>query len=89
MKMEKNKKYEDSSQCMKEVKHRVLKLIENWENERLVAGIINIDGMVRREYFGQLEKLMCQPRVIGRHIKRTQMLFKIQTQHSVRELPEN
>ena len=63
---------------MKEVTHRVLKLIENWADEGSIAGIIDMNGMVRREDFGELEKWMCQPRVIGRHSKRTQMFFKMQ-----------
>ena len=73
---------------MKEAMHRVLKLIENWADKSSIKGIIDVDRMVRREDFGEPEKWTWQPRVIGRHRKRTQMIFKRQTQHSVRELAE-
>ena len=73
---------------MKEGMHRVSKLIENWADERSIAGVIDIDGMVRREDYGELDKWMYQPRVIGRYSKRTQMFFKILTQLSIKELAE-
>ena len=69
--MEKNRKYEDIMEWMKEVTHRVLKLVENWEDEGSIAGIIDTDGIGRRDDFGDLEKWMCQPRVIGRQNERT------------------
>ena len=59
MKMEKTRKYEDMRERMKEATHRVLKLVENWADEGSIAGIIDSDGMVRRDDFGDLEKLIC------------------------------
>ena len=41
---------------------------------------------LRREDVGESEKWMHQARVMRRHRKRTQTLFKTQTQHSFREL---
>ena len=35
-------------ECMKEVTHRVLKLVENLADEGSIAGIIDTDGMTRR-----------------------------------------
>ena len=83
MKMKKNQKYDDPKQCMKEGMHRVSKLIENWADERSISGVVDIGGMVRIEDYGELDKWMYQPRVIGRYSKRTQMFFKILTQLSV------
>ena len=55
MKMEKTRKYEDMRECMKEAAHRALKLVENWGDEGLIAGIIDTDGMVRRDDFVDLD----------------------------------
>ena len=40
---------------MKEATHRVLKLVENWAFEGSIAGIIDTDGIVRTDDFGDLE----------------------------------
>ena len=39
-------------QCTKEAMHRVLKLIANLADEYSIGGMINADGIVRREDFG-------------------------------------
>ena len=44
--------------------------------------------MTRREDFGEVDKWMCQPRDAGKHNKRTQIFFKVQTPLRVRELSE-
>ena len=46
--MEKTRKYEHTSECMKEATHRALKLVENWKDESSFAGIIDTDGMLKR-----------------------------------------
>ena len=73
---------------MKKGMHRVLKLIENWADECSIARVIDMDGMVRREDYGELYKWMYQPRIIGIYSKRIQMFLKIKTQLSVKELSE-
>ena len=52
----KNQKYDEGSQCMKEGMHMVLKLIENWADECSIVGVIDINGMVRRDDFGEIKK---------------------------------
>ena len=64
---------------MNEATHRVLKLVENWVDKVSIAGIIDRNGMVRRDDFWDLEKWMYQPRAIWRHNERTQFFFKMQT----------
>ena len=54
MKIEKTIKYEDMRECMKEATHRALKLVENWEDEGSIAGIIDADGMVIKDDFVDL-----------------------------------
>ena len=76
IKAEKTRKYEETRECTKEATHRVLKLVENWADEDSIAGIIGTDRMVRRDDCGDLEKWICQPRVIGKHNKREQIFFK-------------
>ena len=55
MKMEKTRKHENTRECMKEATHRALKLVENWVDYGLIAVIIDADGMVRIDGFGDLE----------------------------------
>ena len=55
MKIEKTRKHEDARECKKEVTHRALKLVENWVDYGLIAVIIDADGMVRIDGFGDLE----------------------------------
>ena len=55
MKMEKTRKHEDIRKCMKEATHRAFKLVENWVDEGSIEGIIDADGIVRRNDFGDLE----------------------------------
>ena len=89
MKMGKNQKHDAVMQCLKEGKHRVLQSIENWTEERSIVGFTNINGVARREHFSEVDKQMCQPRVIVKHNKRAQIFFKVQTQLSVRQLAES
>ena len=56
MKIEKTKKYEDVEQCTQEALCRILKLTEKWTEEGSIAGIIDTDGMVRREDFVEINK---------------------------------
>ena len=44
---------------MKEAKHRVLELLENWADEGSIARIIDVDRVVRREDVEEVEKWMC------------------------------
>ena len=67
MKMEKNQKYDEVSQCMKEGMHRVLKLIEIWADVSSIAGVIDANGILRRDDYGEIKKWIYQPRVIVRH----------------------
>ena len=52
----KNYKNEELRKCMKEAKHRVLKLLENWVDDWSIVVIIDVDGMVRKEDYGELKK---------------------------------
>ena len=65
--MDKNKKYDEVMQRLKEGMHRVLKLIENWAKESSIAGVIEINGMTTREDFSEFDKWMYQPGVIGKY----------------------
>ena len=56
MKMNKDTKYGEATQCMKEGVHRASQLIENWTGESSISGVTEINGMPRREYFGEVEK---------------------------------
>ena len=56
MKIGKNQKYDELSQFMKEEMHRALKLIENWEDECSISGVVDVNVMVRRDGFGQIKK---------------------------------
>ena len=71
MKMGKDPKHNEVTQCTKEGVPRASQLIENQADEISIAGVIDIDGMSRREYFGEVDKLTCQPRVIGKASNKT------------------
>ena len=88
MTLDKNEKHDEAMQCLKEGAHQVSQQIDNWIEERSIAGVIEINGMTRREDFGEVDKWMCQPRDAGKHNKRNQNVFKVQTQLNVKELLE-
>ena len=44
----------------------MLQLIENWPYESSISGVIDVNGMIRREYFGEVDKWIFQPRFIGK-----------------------
>ena len=77
MKMDKNQKYGQVMQCLKEVVYRVLRSKENWVEECSIEGVIRINGMTRREDFSEVEKCMRQSRVTGKFNKRMQTFFKV------------
>ena len=63
----------------------MLELIENWPEEISIEEVMHINGVTRREDSDEVDKWMCQPRVIAKCNKRTQMFFKLKGL-SVREL---
>ena len=72
---------------MKAAINRALKLVENWGDEGSIAGIIDADRMIRRDDFGDLENGCVKlDQSIETHDERMQIFFKIQIEHSVREL---
>ena len=42
---------------MIEAKHRVLKILKNWADEGSIAGLIDMDRMVRREDFVEVKNV--------------------------------
>ena len=48
------------------MKHGVLRLLENWVDEISIAAVIDVDGMARREDFGEFKKWIYELRVTGR-----------------------
>ena len=59
MNMDKNQKYDEVIKCLKEGVHQVSQLITKWVEERSIVGVIEINGMTRREDFGQVGEWTC------------------------------
>ena len=76
IKIDKNQKYDEVMQCLKEGEHQVLQLIENWAEESSISVVIDINSMTRREDFDKIDKWMCQPRIIQKYNKRAKIFFK-------------
>ena len=53
--IEKDKKKQDTKNCMKEGRDRVTKLIENWSEESSIAEVIDANGNTRREDYEDIK----------------------------------
>ena len=65
---------------MKKRMSRVNELIENWVEESSIAGEIDTNGNTRREDCEDIKEWMNNPRVIGKHAKRTQIFLQCKQQ---------
>ena len=77
MKLKNIKKVHNEKNTIKEGIKKVVKLIQKWSNRGAIAGVVELNSIIKREDYHEIKYQIYKPRVIRSTIQKIQIYFRI------------